>query len=176
MARPTDYNDSMIQKANEYIDSCGRQATELPTVEGCAKALGVSRDTIYEWIKPIHKYTEFSDTIKRIEEEQKNQLVNDGLYGGKEVNQAMAIFLLKANHGMIETNRTELGGATNGNTEPIRLFVNAGQGFLPTSVTLSSSPITSTPTEPTEIQSVDMAQESKKDIHSDNGSSKAGTS
>ena len=54
MARPTDYNESMITKANEYIDSCGREATELPTVEGCAKALGVARDTIYEWIKPEH--------------------------------------------------------------------------------------------------------------------------
>ena len=115
MARPTLYSDDVIQKANEYIASCGREATELPTVEGLAEYLGVARDTIYEWIKPEHGYTEFSDTIKRIEEKQKNQLINDGLYGGKEVNQSMAIFLLKANHGMIETERRLLanGDGTN---------------------------------------------------------------
>lgn len=115
MARPTLYNDDVLRKADAYINSCGREATELPTVEGLAEYLGVARDTIYEWIKPIHGYSEFSDTIKRIEEKQKNQLINDGLYGGKEVNQSMAIFLLKANHGMIETERRLLanGDGTN---------------------------------------------------------------
>ena len=117
MARPTSYDSSMIQKANTYIDSCGREATELPTVEGLAEYLGVARDTIYEWIKPEHKYDEFSDTIKRIAEKQKNQLINDGLYGGKEVNQAMAIFLLKVNHGMIE--KTAVDVTSNGKRIPL---------------------------------------------------------
>lgn len=115
MARPTLYNDDVLRKADAYINSCGREATELPTVEGLAEYLGVARDTIYEWIKPIHGYSEFSDTIKRIEEKQKNQLINDGLYGGKEVNQSMAIFLLKANHGMIETERKLLANGDGSN-------------------------------------------------------------
>jgi hypothetical protein len=32
------------------------------------------------------------------------------MYGGKEVNSTMAIFLLKANHGMIETEKKMLVG------------------------------------------------------------------
>jgi len=34
--------------------------------------------------------------------------MNDGLYGGKEVNSTMAIFLLKANHGLIEKSALDL--------------------------------------------------------------------
>ena len=36
------------------------------------------------------------------------KLINDGLYGGKEVNSIMAIFLLKANHGMIDSTNVDL--------------------------------------------------------------------
>jgi hypothetical protein len=39
-------------------------------------------------------------SIKKLADLQKNQLMNDGMYGGKEVNAGMAIFLLKAVHGL----------------------------------------------------------------------------
>ena len=39
---------------------------------------------------------------------QKQQLIDDGLYGGKKVNAAMAIFLLKANHGMSDGNNIQV--------------------------------------------------------------------
>jgi len=71
----------------------------LPTIEGLAIHLNVTSDTIRQWAK---KYKEFSLTIKGIADKQKEQLMNDGMYGGKEINQAMAIFLLKVNHGMKE--------------------------------------------------------------------------
>jgi len=45
---------------------------------------------------------EFSVYIKILADKQKNQLMNDGLYGGKEVNSTMAIFLLKVIHGFNE--------------------------------------------------------------------------
>jgi hypothetical protein len=96
--RPTKYIPGVIfPKIEEYIQGCGKEQMELPTVEGLALKLGVNTDTVYEWDK---KYPEFSDTIKKILMKQKLQLMNDGMYGGKEVNQAMAIFLLKVNHGM----------------------------------------------------------------------------
>ena len=103
--RPTKYNPAMIQIAEDYIESCNRQATELPTIEGLALVLGIDTDTIVEWAK---SNKEFSVSIKGLKEKQKNQLINDGLYGGKEVNQAMAIFLLKANHGLVETSHTDI--------------------------------------------------------------------
>lgn len=95
--RPTKYDPSMIQAAQEYIDSCGREATELPTIEGLAQKLGVDDDQVNEYSK---LYPEFHATIKELKSKQKTQLMNDGMYGGKEVNTAMAIFLLKNNHGM----------------------------------------------------------------------------
>ena len=100
--RPTDYSPATLSKVEEYIGTCGREQTSLPTLEGLAIYLGVHTDTIQEW-KKVHD--EFSVACKKIDEKQKQQLIDDGLYGGKEVNSSMAIFLLKANHGMIETEK-----------------------------------------------------------------------
>lgn len=67
---------------------------------------------------------------------------------------------------------TELHGGVNadGTTEPIRLFINTGQGFIPATVSVSSTSTPSTTSESTTIQSTGMAPESTKDLHSDNGS------
>ena len=97
--RPTKYKPEMSGQIEEYMSMCGRENMALPTVEGLALHLGVISETIREWAK---KYPEFSVTLKKIADKQKEQLMNDGMYGGKEINQAMAIFLLKVNHGMKE--------------------------------------------------------------------------
>lgn len=119
--RPTKYLPEIIfPKIEEYISSCGREQTELPTIEGLANKLDVTSETIRDWAS---KYPDFSLTIKKITDKQKTQLMNDGMYGGKEVNAAMAIFLLKVNHGMNDGSNTNvnimgdkviaiLGGAT----------------------------------------------------------------
>lgn len=95
--RPTKYNPQIFQQIEEYITSCGREQTTLPTVEGLALRLNITKETLYQWGK---KYPEFSDALKKILAKQKQQLMDDGMYGGKEVNSGMAIFLLKVNHGM----------------------------------------------------------------------------
>ena len=105
--RPTLYNDGMPRKVREYIKSCGRESQEIPMVEGAALYLGVDEETIGRW---SDLYPEFCGAIQELKRAQKIQLANDGLYGGKEVNQAMAIFLLKCNHGMVETSRQEITG------------------------------------------------------------------
>src|SRR4030065_1295478 len=98
IGRPTKYlPDIIYPKIEEYISSCGREQTSLPTVEGLALHLNVNPDTLFEWAK---KYPEFSESIKKILSLQKKQLIDDGMYGGKDVNAAMAIFLLKVNHHM----------------------------------------------------------------------------
>lgn len=109
--RPTKYDPSVIDLAKEYIDSCSREQTELPTLEGLALKIGVDDETLGIWAS---SNPEFSATIKELKAKQKNQLINDGMYGGKEVNTPMAIFLLKVNHGMIETQRTEFVGEPKG--------------------------------------------------------------
>ena len=96
--RPTKYKKEIIlPKIGQYLSQCGREQTQLPTISGLAVFLGVHKDTIYEWAK---HYPEISDSIKKIAEKQRAQLIDDGLYGGKEVNASMAIFLLKALHGL----------------------------------------------------------------------------
>lgn len=102
IGRPTKYIPNIIYpKVEEYISMCGKENMALPTVEGLAIALDVNPDTIVEWNK---EYPEFSAALKSITARQKEQLMNDGMYGGKEVNAAMAIFLLKANHGLKDGN------------------------------------------------------------------------
>ena len=97
--RPTLYNPIFIDKVKEYLGTTGKEQTSLPTVEGFAIYLDVSRDSLYEWAK---KYPKFSDTLKIIEIRQKQQLIDDGIYGGKEVNSTIVKLLLQNNHGMKE--------------------------------------------------------------------------
>jgi len=104
VGRPTKYIPSVIApKIREYLETCGRNQTSLPTIEGLAIYLDVNPDSIYEWAK---RYPKFSETLKKIMAKQKQQLMDDGMYGGKEVNAGMAIFLLKANHGMKDNSPT----------------------------------------------------------------------
>jgi len=85
--RPTLYNPIFIDKVKEYLGTTGKEQTSLPTVEGFAIYLDVSRDSLYEWAK---KYPKFSDTLKIIEIRQKQQLIDD------------VKLLLQNNHGMKE--------------------------------------------------------------------------
>lgn len=101
--RPTKYYPAIVDKVANYFQQCGREQTELPTIEGLADYLDITSETIRQWVK---KKPEFSLTIKKLVDKQKTQLINDGMYGGKEVNAAMAIFLLKANHGMKDQPQT----------------------------------------------------------------------
>lgn len=96
--RPTQYDPSYLD-ATPYLESCGREQTKLVTLEGYAIFLGVHRDTLYKWAE-VHP--EFSDTLMQILQLQKEQLTNDGIYGGKEVNASIIKLLLQSNHGMKE--------------------------------------------------------------------------
>lgn len=129
MARPTKYNNDILIKANEYNHRIW-SAPALPTIEGLAEELEVDADTIDNWASAKYpddyedkelagklKYPEFFGTIKEIKNKQKKQLMEDGMYGGKEVNSTMAIFLLKANHGMIETEKKLIGNSDGSNLE-----------------------------------------------------------
>jgi len=111
--RPTKYNPDVFNKIEVYLGSCGREQTSLPTVEGLAQYLGITSETIRQWSK---EYPEFSSTIKGLVDKQKQQLMDDGMYGGKEVNAAMAIFLLKANHNMSDGNMRALKVSGDGMT------------------------------------------------------------
>ncbi len=115
--RPTDYSEDILDKAKEYLASCEdveiekevgnrteyRLNVKLPTIEGLAVYLRVSRDTIYEWAKH-HK--EFSDTLEDLRAEQADKLINQGLAGN--YNSTIAKLVLSSNHGMREKSETDV--------------------------------------------------------------------
>jgi hypothetical protein len=104
--RPTKYNPDVIYpKIEEYLSMCSREQTKLPSVEGLALFLDVNKTTLFAWDKI---YPEFSNYLKKLADTQKQQLMNDGMYGGKEVNAGMAIFLLKAIHGLKDGSGTNV--------------------------------------------------------------------
>lgn len=117
--RPTLYQDSFIDAVDSYLENATRENMHLPKIESFAKYLGVHKDTLYTWAK---EYPEFSDALKKIMNEQAERLIDDGIYGGKEVNAAIVKLMLQNNHGMKErvdqtTNDKELptpilGGST----------------------------------------------------------------
>lgn len=172
--RPTKYNLSVNDELDKYLETTGREQMSLPTIQGFALWLNVDDETLTEWAKI---YPEFSATFKRLKQLQAQQLINDGIYGGKEVNSTIVKLLLQNNHGMRERTETEIGGIMdeNGKRSEIGLFINAGQGFIPATVSLSASPNGGTQSQSAEIQSTRMAQKSPQDLHSNNGTGKTST-
>lgn len=98
--RPTLYTPGVIVEINEYLKEAIPQNMKIPTIEGIALKLGISRDTLYEWAK---KYPEFSDTLDKLKMMQKESLTEIGIFGGKEINAAIVKLLLEVNHNMRET-------------------------------------------------------------------------
>lgn len=97
--QPTLYDPIFNDKVDDYLATTGKEQTSLPTVEGFAIYLGVTRKTMYNWSKD---YPEFLHTLEKILTLQAKQLIDDGIYGGKEVNAIIIKLLLQANHGMKE--------------------------------------------------------------------------
>lgn len=109
MGRPTLYKAEMDKKVADYYTEKLKKR-ELPIVEEVALLLDVDIDTLESWVngKTLVASDEFIGTIKKIKTLQKIILMTTGL--GGNVNTAMAIFLLKANHNMKDIIRSELTG------------------------------------------------------------------
>ena len=97
--RPTKYDPSFVQTVDEYIKTTGKEQTSLPTMQGLALYLHVDGDTLVQWGK---RHKQFSAALKWLMNKQAEQLINDGIYGGKEVNATIVKLLLQNNHGMKE--------------------------------------------------------------------------
>lgn len=97
--RPTKYNPLFVHELDKYLQTTGKEQMSLPTIQGFALWLGVDDETLTEWAK---RYPEFSATLKKLKHLQAKQLIDDGIYGGKEVNSTIIKLLLQNNHGMKE--------------------------------------------------------------------------
>ena len=104
--RPTKYTNATCSMLDKYLETTGREQTKMPSVCGFAVFLGVNEDTLVEW---GHKHKEFSASLRKLMTLQQNQLIDDGIYGGKEVNSTIVKLLLMNNHGYKERNDTTSG-------------------------------------------------------------------
>lgn len=107
VGRPSKYQDSFVEEVDRYLATTGKKNMELPTKQGFALWIGVDDDTLDNWAnakddkgKLIHK--DFFGALKKLMQRQATQLINDGIYGGKEVNSTIVKLLLQNNHGMKE--------------------------------------------------------------------------
>lgn len=116
MSRPLEYNEEILTKAQEYLESCEDEEVErgseqrpeytikvkLPTKGGLARYLNVNRDTLYDWSS---KYPEFSDIMEALGAEQEDKLINNGLSG--DYNPTIAKVLL-TKHGYTDKTETDI--------------------------------------------------------------------
>lgn len=83
--RPTDYSEQILTDAINYVQQFANDEgkgdnlkVNLPTIEGLALFLEISRSTLYLWQK---QYPEFSDIIETLQQKQTQVLINNGLSG-----------------------------------------------------------------------------------------------
>ncbi|MFA6095897.1 MAG: terminase small subunit [Candidatus Paceibacterota bacterium] len=98
--RPRTYGPAILIKARRYVNNKYPNAEEvIPTIEGLAVYLGVSRETIRVWAKDPEK-REFSGTVETLMSMQGKTLLNGGLSGN--FNSVITKLALSSNHGMRE--------------------------------------------------------------------------
>jgi len=82
--RPTSYTQELLDAAHAYVDGRYDDDPEtgepVPTVAGLSLYIGVSRDTVYDWIKQDDK-VEFSDIVSRLMAKQEMGLLRGGIFG-----------------------------------------------------------------------------------------------
>lgn len=108
VGRPKDYGEELLARAREYVDEANdieeKDATgrvlklkvKIPTIEGMAYHLKVSRQVLYDWEKI---YPDFLYIMDELRAKQARELVQKGLSG--EYNPTIAKVLL-TKHGYRE--------------------------------------------------------------------------
>lgn len=127
MGRPNEFKKEYIKKVDEYLENQQDEEIEvlrqrsntekgyeiydqkikvkLPTIEGFALFLGVSKRVLYDWEK---KYPDFLHALDKIRTEQQQRLINMGLSG--DYNSTIAKLILSTNHDMREGSDITTGG------------------------------------------------------------------
>lgn len=100
--RPSKLDESVYEGSENYLfGGWEEEGDELPTVEGLALYLGVSRSSVKLWASQDDR---FSATVERIKATQAKRLINKGLNG--DFNSAITKLLLN-NHGYTEKVETQ---------------------------------------------------------------------
>lgn len=110
--RPTKYRPIFVKKVDKYYKKCLKDNV-MPFIEDVAMLLEVDPDTITNWTKANKHFFGAIDRIKLLQRMLLKKIVARTPQG--------AIFLLKANHGLIEAEKVLHGGTPE--EEPIRFTV-----------------------------------------------------
>lgn len=116
--RPTKLTKALIAEGWQYLEDTGTMLPNalLPTVEGLALRLGVSRDTIYEW-EANGGNQEFSDIVAKLRALQGEKLIQKSLSG--QYNSTIAKLILSGKHGYVEKKETDITTAGKELPQPI---------------------------------------------------------
>lgn len=100
MGRPTKYTDDILETMEWYMnEGYLKDGDVIPTVEGLAEHVSVTRKTLYEWASDESKQN-FCDTLDKLRKRQERILKNKGLSG--DFNSLITKMLLSANHNVVE--------------------------------------------------------------------------
>ena len=113
------WNYGMVDKVLEYYEECLSNTEAIPFIEELAlQKLGVDDETVWKWGK---RYPRMNNALKKVKKLQRMRLEQIALSKLKG-NPIGAIFLLKTNHGYVETEKKQLVGTDN---EPLMIKVIA---------------------------------------------------
>lgn len=137
--RPLEYKTDYIKKVDEYLEQCqdeevqiikgqsdnytnydSKLKVKLPTIEGFATFIDVTKPTLYDWEKLDKRFSYALDKIRR---EQHDRLISKGLSG--DYNSTIAKLVLSSNHGYKEkSDMTSNNKTITGNTIVFKDFSN----------------------------------------------------
>jgi hypothetical protein len=102
---PTKYTPELLQKAKAYVDGVWElDGDKVPTIEGLALHICISRDTLYAWDGAEGK-DEISDILSVLRGIQAKKLINNGLSG--DYNATITKMML-SKHGYVEVNKQDI--------------------------------------------------------------------
>ena len=113
MARPSKYNATILEKAEDYIKNYITYGDQIPMIDGLALELGIHRDTVNDWEK---KYPEFSDIVRTLMTHQGRKLMNGSLNG--EFRERTATLALSSNHGLVAKTQPDITSSDETMTPP----------------------------------------------------------
>lgn len=102
--RPTDYTPELLALAHDYVENC---PDKIHSIEGLADHIGITRKTVYEWIKDPEK-SDFCYIYDTVLKKQGKTLINKGLDG--EFNATITKLML-TKHGYSDKIETEHSGS-----------------------------------------------------------------
>lgn len=103
MARPTKLTDELLEQARIYLGEHDISVgTLLPTIEGLARRLQITRETLYQWEKDNEG---FSDILEDIRQLQADKLIQNSIIG--RYNPAISKMML-SKYGYVEKTEQDI--------------------------------------------------------------------